>query len=79
MNISAFWKSLFKGKESLYIYTANTYENSSFSASYHSIRQPEIIGLGRLERRFGRGCVLRAQNMDRQFDDDLGMFVNYSV
>lgn len=23
--------------------------------------------------------MLRAQNMDRQFDDDLGMFVNYSV
>ncbi len=42
---------------------------TSFSASYPSIRQPEIDGLGRLERK----------NMDRQFEDDLGMFVNYSV
>lgn len=52
----------FRILEILYIYT-------SFSASYPSIRQPEIDGLGRLERK----------NMDRQFEDDLGMFVNYSV
>lgn len=46
---------LIEGKESLYIYT--------------SIRQPEISGLGRLERK----------NTDRHFEDDLGMFGNYSV